>query len=184
MIEPERAADVRDPREHEVVLTPRLVRRLCGPVVIEPPGEPLREVAAKLGVDRSALAAARFHGVFRSHYRRVGGRGGAPVALLYTEKVLDPSGPMFRADPAWNLTGAFLPYLLPCGFEQRVVRVPRFEGPGRLHPHPHDVGPKRSYRLPPPAPDYVWYKWKDGVYVGDEMVKKARGRREMKSERG
>ena len=34
--------------------------------------------------------------------------------------------------------------------------------------------PKR--RMPPVPPDYVWYKWKDGVYVGDEMLKKGPGR--------
>ena len=183
LVEPWRAADARDPNEHEVVLTPRLVWRLCQPVVIEPPGETLREVAAKLGVTRSNLHVARFHGVFRSRYRRVGGRGGAPVALLYTEKVLDPNGPMFRGDAAWNLTGAFLPALLPWDFEQRVVRVPRFEGPGRLDPHPHDPAPKRSYRLPPPEPDYVWHKWKEGEYVGDAADAVRARRREAYAER-
>lgn len=90
---------------------------LCGPVLILPPGEPLREVAAKLGTTPANLTIARFRGVFTSHYLRFAG-GGAPVPLLYTDKILDPNGPLFVANTVWNLTGEFLPGLLAEGFEQ------------------------------------------------------------------
>ena len=125
LVTPEWAADARDPGEHEVVLDYKLVRRLCAPVSIEPPGEALRRVAEKLGTTPTNLTAARVRGVFRSNYKRFAG-GGSPVPLLYTEKILDPNGPLFGGDSVWNLVGEFLPDLLAEGFEQTVVRVPRF----------------------------------------------------------
>src|SRR5687768_11031222 len=131
VIVPERVADARDPGEHEVVLDYKLVRRLCAPVSIEPPGEALRVVAGKLGTSRANLHIARFRGVLRSNYKRFAG-GGSPVPMLYTDKTLDPNGPLLGDDSVWNLASEFLPDLLADGFEQRVSRVPRFMAPARL----------------------------------------------------
>jgi hypothetical protein len=43
--------------QHEVVLTARALRALCGSVYIAPPGEPLNDVARKLGRSPGTTAA-------------------------------------------------------------------------------------------------------------------------------
>src|SRR5688500_1413711 len=106
----------------------------------------------------------RIQGRIRAHYlQRGAASGGKRLALIYCDGPLDPCAKGFvSCDPLWNLTGEFLPDLLPEGFEQEVQRVPVVAPP----PRRIDLierGPSR--RLPPPPPDYVWYKWKDGVYV-------------------
>ena len=183
LITPEWAADARNPAEHTVVLDQRLVRRLCAPVLITPPGELWGEVAAKLGTTKGNLLRARWRGVFESRYLRMGGQGGAPVPLLYTDKVLDPSGPLFVADSVWNLTGAFMADLMAEGFEQAVVRVPRFVPARGVKGYAREGAKTTSYRLPPVPPDYVWYKWKGGVYVGDAGDRKRAARREWYARR-
>src|SRR5439155_10545415 len=97
-------------------------------------------------------------------------------------------------DRAWGWTATELFARVPEEFEQTIVRIPivwprgrKFRDKDDLHPeHPDvDVGAKRypSRKLPPPEPDYVWYKFKDGEYVGYDWRSpwgKARHEREMR----
>src|SRR5687768_8503161 len=71
---PEDAADPRDLDHpgrvlpHTVTLDAKLLRQLCQPVRIEPPGQPHDDVARLLGTTPSRLHVARFNNVFRTHY--------------------------------------------------------------------------------------------------------------------
>src|SRR5439155_4103932 len=63
-------------------------------------------------------------------------------------------------------------------YEQVVTRVPvyydrtrQFRDKSDLHPEHPDVDPppryaKKTYKLPPPEPDPVWYKWKGDQFIG------------------
>src|SRR5690349_647415 len=85
------AAADEEPDCEEVHLDAALLRELCAPVTIDPPGETLGEVAAKLGVGINSLLTARVRGIFRTHHvQGLGGARGWPVPLLYTEELLDP----------------------------------------------------------------------------------------------
>lgn len=156
---------------HEVTLDAPLVRRLCGGVRIEWPGETLSDVAKKLGVSTRGLTVARLRGVLSVHYQRgLGGWWGKPVPMLYSERALDPSGQMFqRTDPLWSWAAEHLEAAVPEEFEQQLERVAVYRptmgrgiaGEPRVYP---------SHKLPPPPGDgedvCAWYKYKDGVYVG------------------
>ena len=165
------------PVDHEVRLRTDFLRLLCKPVMIDPPGQTLAEVAAKLGTTRGGLLDARINGTFR--VRHINGLGGARglVPLLYTDKPLDPSIHGFcAADELWGWTSAWRGDRVPEGIDQSVRRVGRWQDATRLyrdkdnlHPEHPDVdggGRRRRRRLPPPQPDYVWYKFKNGQYVG------------------
>src|SRR3954470_4949648 len=68
--------------EHEVTLTARALRELCRPVRIAPPGEPLTDVAAKLGCSPPSLHYAMANGVFSvRHIKGLGGKIGALVPM-------------------------------------------------------------------------------------------------------
>src|SRR5215213_2501750 len=70
-------------RQQDVFLDADLLRRLCEPVRLEPPGETMHEVAAKLGVTIGCLNTARRKGILRTHHvPGLGGQHGHPVPLL------------------------------------------------------------------------------------------------------
>jgi len=112
---------------HEVTLDTRLLKHLCEPVTIEPPGEQWDVIAQKLGVHPVSLNTARINGVLRSHYvRNLGGRRGR-IPVLYTDQPLDPCSRTFLpADPLWGWTAHYLAYRLPTDFEQTIERVPAY----------------------------------------------------------
>src|SRR6476659_8601491 len=96
-IVPVRAADPEDGeprgnvRAERVTLDTELLRRLCRPVEIEPPGMAQYELGELLGVHAVTLRAARIRGVCRTHHvRGLAGRKGPPTPMLYTDRVLDP----------------------------------------------------------------------------------------------
>jgi hypothetical protein len=166
-----------DARRHEVTLDSREIRRLCAPVEIDPPGESLQEVAAKLGVTRMGLLPARLRNVFQvRHVAGLGGYWGHPVPILYTEKKLDPNARLFGlADPIWGWLSRDLHERIPTDFQQTVVRVPCILPLAwRCAEDVLDLGDNRSprprnaraWKLPPPEPDPVWYKWKGDQFVG------------------
>ena len=164
----------------EVRLDARLLRTLCAPVTITPPGETLQEVAAKLGVGVTSLLTARARGIFRTHHiKGLGGSRGWPVPLLYTDRLLDPSAKLFAcADRVWSWTAPDLGGRIVDDFEQAVTRVAYWRGhcgkneyaEGR-HPEIDATTPKRRRRpeelhVPRAGPDLVWYKWKGDQYLG------------------
>jgi len=155
---------------HHVTLDARLLRQLCQPVYLEPPGEPWEQVARKLGVSPTGLTVARQQNVLRARYvQGLGGRRGKPVPLLYAAGPLDPSSPLFRpADAAWGWTATYLANGLPDEFEEVVTRVPVLVRRGSRAARANAAAPKgASRKLAPPPVDPVWYKWKDGQHVGD-----------------
>jgi DNA-binding CsgD family transcriptional regulator len=153
------------------------VRRLCDPVRIDPPGQTIHEVAAKLGVTVECLLTVRADGVLRSrHVKGLGGVRGWPVPLLYTERLLDPGSRGFVcADPLWSWTATFRTNRIPPAFAQTLTRVAYYRSHCGAHEydearHP-EVGPtkpkkRRVLHVPRAGPDDVWYKWKGDQYVG------------------
>jgi DNA-binding CsgD family transcriptional regulator len=158
----------------------KMLRELCYPVRIEPPGEPLTVVAAKLGVTVGCLQTARCKGIFRTHFiKGLGGARGWPVPMLYTDKALDPGTREFaRPDPLWSWAAWYLTDRIPLDFEQTIVRVPYYRPYTSTKAyeefrHPEvDAVPRRKS----PAPRYLprddgrdlagWYKWKGEEYIG------------------
>ena len=168
-------------QRHEVTLDAEVIRTLCQPVKIDPPGQTLEEVAAKLGVTPMGLKDSRLAGVFRTHYvEGLGGKyRGRPRPVLYTEKPLDPQARHFaEADEVWGWTVRYRTACIPQALEQRVARLPCYWGRNpEAYAHamdylPNDTmppvkrSPRKPRRFPPPPPDYVWYKWKGDQYIG------------------
>jgi hypothetical protein len=162
-------------RKHEVTLTSDSLWELCRPVKLE--RESVERVAAKLGVRRMGLLSARLRGVFRTrHVRGLGAYWGHPVPLLSSDELLDPAAKNFElADGAWGSTRVLKRERIPDFIRQTLVRVPCFYNPNSRYLDPQDTlqwqkrnveRKYRSMRLPPPEPDNVWYKWKDGKYLG------------------
>jgi DNA-binding CsgD family transcriptional regulator len=185
---PEQAANPYDAEHpyqvlpHQVTLEPTLLKKICAPVYIEPPGRPLHVVAALLGVHPTGLHRARVKGLFNQHYvKGLMHRPGRPTPILYTDKPLDPTSRTRIApdDPLWGWTAQYLTNRIPGSLRQTVERVPVFRRKGPLPEGPDGVPRKRVSlgRLPPPPPDYVWYKWKGGVYIGDGSKPAPRRRR-------
>jgi DNA-binding CsgD family transcriptional regulator len=172
-MKPERARYVH--REHEVTFDARALVRLCALVTIK--SVPAAEAAALLGRS-GVLQDPRLNGTLRvRHIPPIGGRG-FPIPLLSSEVDLDPSARGLQPpDPLWGETAVGrCPSLRMVDelAEQPLRRVPHHvgRGPGvdddALHPeHPRRDGPPgASRRMPAPEPDLVWYKWKDGQYLG------------------
>jgi len=169
-------------KEHpnEVVLDRDALYSLCAPVHLQG-GHTLEETAAELGIPNpDCLVTARLRGVFTvRHVPGLGGKPGRPRPLLSATRPLDPSSHLFQLpDPAWHLTLDDLVYNIPEDIKAILTRVPVHRDMGRalrkenLHPE-HELytgrsRPYKSRKLPPPEPDYVWYKWKDGQYVGHD----------------
>lgn len=181
-------------RPHQVTLGKSLIRHLCAPVILQPPGEPWDKVARKLGLKPipATLRAARINGIFEEHFvRHLLGRRGKAVPVLYCDRPLDPCARGLRnADPFWSWTATGLTNRLAEDFLQIVDRVPRFRGATirhqyaeNVHPEVYDSATDRPLlRMRPPPADYVSYKWRDGEYVGDAVenrLKAIRARRAM-----
>lgn len=164
---------------HTVRLEARLLRRLCAPVTIAPPGEVWDRVARRLGVGYTGLTTARLRGVFHVHYvQGLAARWGNPVPLLYTRRPLDPSAPLFaEPDRAWDWTAHYLLQRIPEDLSQTIERIPWYAKRWPEPRTPHDLPPRGpSRRLPKAPPDWVWYKWQDGYYVGDRRERLAEKR--------
>ncbi len=169
--------------EHQLMLATADIRRLTAPVYIDRPGEPLLDVARKLGVTQSSLVDARLKGIFRvRHVEGLNAHFAKPHPILYTDQPLDPSTRGFvMPDPIWSTTAALLRRDIP-EIDATLTRVPVFHDATRdyrdksgLHPEHPDrdkvaaaSSKSKSRKLPPPEPDPVPYKWKDGVYVGHD----------------
>lgn len=114
-------------REHQVTLDARLLRRLCKPVRIEPPGQDWKQVADLLGVHKNGLTDARKRGVFQVHYiKGLAGQQGKPIPVLYSSEDFDPSGGYIglKADPVWLNVWVWLADGLKDDFEDTVMREP------------------------------------------------------------
>jgi DNA-binding CsgD family transcriptional regulator len=164
---------------HTVTITTSALRKLCAPVYLE--GLTLDEAAARLGVYKQVLVAARVRGTIRCRYvEGLGGFWGKPRPVLHGEE-LDPMRRGFEPpDEALGYTALFDPQRVPEGIAQTLVRVPieRPRGPdyrdrSGLHPEhplndPGDDAPRKRPRLPPaPTQDIgAWYKWKGEEYIG------------------
>ena len=167
------------PSSYTVFLDSEALRELTKPVHLDKPGEPLTDVAAKLGTTPHGLHDARLACVFRTHH--IPSRSGKPTPLLYTDRPLDPSARSFAsADPAWSATIASAGDRIPDGIEQTLTRVPIYQNTrpfhveqdsDDLHPeHPANDPPRkrRSQKLPAPQPDDVWYKWSKSRDISTE----------------
>jgi len=163
---------------HDIVLDFDAIHYLCRPIHIPRPGLPISELASLLGTTPAGLLAARVRNQFQTHY--IPSRHGKPTPLLYSPLPLDPSSRGFRPyDPIWSETASHTPGRIPHDLHQILTRVPIYVNTrpypldiDHLHPeHPHRDPPPRKHKslaLPPPPPDYVWYKYKDGQYVGHD----------------
>jgi hypothetical protein len=108
----------------EVTLDAPALRRLCAPVEIDSAGESITKVAAKLGMSLANLRHARRAGVFTE--RRIPQFRGT-TALLYTERLIDPSAPLGRApDVLWGWAWRSAAERLADDFAQVVERRPEY----------------------------------------------------------
>ncbi len=169
----------RDPeRRQEIRFTAPLLRKLCALVKIEPPGQPLADVARLLGTN-TGMIASRFNGrVFRTHHiKGLCGSRGWPVPMLYTDRLLDPSRKLFvLPDEAWSWTCSFLLNRIPADLDATVTRVPYYHShvPARMYDldrHPEVDGLAERDHVPRPLPRMgpdvmAWYKWKGDEYIG------------------
>jgi hypothetical protein len=162
----------------QVFVNFHLLDDLCQPVMIPRGGDTWDAVAKKLGVGFTGLINARISGKFQTrHVAALEGRFGPPVPILSCDESLDPNARGFASpDQAWGVSGSYNYKWIPVDFQQTLTRVPvyhrsvaRRHYDDTMHPEVRDSpASKARLRLPPPAPDYVWYKWsKSGVYLGD-----------------
>ena len=133
-----------------------------------------------LGTTPIGLRNARIDGTLRTHHiALLAGRRGKPVPVVYTDMPLDPCAKrLAKPDPGWLWTANWLPNRIPPDLRQTVQRIARWSSHvGRhryaadRHPELDDTAapPAKSRRLPPPAPDHVWYKWsRSGHFLGDD----------------
>jgi len=131
----------------------------------------------KLGVTPNGLLWSRLRGVYQTHHvRGLGGTGDTPIPLLYSKTPLLPNAPLFApADGEWGETAQLLCERVPTDFDQTIVRVPALWPRGTFVDEQERGWERESAReprqpaprkLPPPEPDPVPYKWKDGKYLG------------------
>ena len=156
------------PAPHTVTIDSRLLLRLCRPFHIPPPGLPASEIAALLGIHPRTLYSSRYRGLFSTHYiPHLGGKRSHPIPLLYTDKPLDPAHHrLAMPDPFFGNIWDYRTPILPENFSQEIQRIPIYRSASDKDPDHIPTTPSR--RLPKPPPDYVWYKWKNGVYIGDD----------------
>jgi hypothetical protein len=172
------ASGCREPVEHKVTLDAAMLRRLCAPVELTAPGETLSEVSARLGTRPEGLITGRLNGVFRGHH--IPTARGRPQPLLMNNVKLDPGARGWRgASPLWSWTTNRAFVKVPAELCATLTRVPRFGSHVSRHRydenrHPEvDASPAggKSRKLPPPEPDYVWYKWSCSEhYLGDDWT--------------
>ncbi len=164
---------------HSIRLTTTDLKKLCAPVHLTAPGETLTDVARELGTTPHNLLDARLAGVFRTHH--IPSRQGHPTPLLYTDLPLDPAARSFAvADPIWSRTSSAALDRIPPGNNATHTPVPNYQNlsPAMLDAHDrHPEHPlidriprkRKSQKLPPPAPDHVWYKWSTlGHFLGTD----------------
>ena len=128
-IEPYRAADPADPREHVVHVDRALCVKLTQPVSMRLWREcTLDEAGRRLGVSPSHLSYARRKGIFRQEFVRglLGRRVNVPCIWYTRHSHLDPCGGNAFAPPdaAWGSQWMGIGEALPAGFVQPVTRVP------------------------------------------------------------
>jgi hypothetical protein len=166
---------------HRVTLDVELLRELCAAVRIHEWGEPQAEVARRLGRHEvTGLRVPRSKGKLRTRfYPPTGGRGRQHVAVL-AQTWLDPCAHLCQpADRVWGWTGKIAYWRVPDDLPpQEIERVPFYQDRTRafadksgLHPEHPLVDPVRppkqpKYKLAPPPPDHVQYKWKGDQFIG------------------
>jgi len=163
-----------------VTLDVKLIHTLCRPIHIAWPGEDAADVARKLGCSKGTLHTRRFNNLFSTRYvPLLGGKRGRPIPILYTPRPLDPqSDKLEMPHPLWGNIWEYRCPILPPNFAQEVKRVPIYKrAPGAKW----DVSPYPSRKLPPPPPDYVWYKWKNGKYIPDKHELKRQRAKQRKA---
>jgi DNA-binding NarL/FixJ family response regulator len=183
-VDPDYATDPHDPAhpgrvlEHTVTLTADLLRDLCCPVTLAPGGELHDRAAKKLGITSHGLNSARISGALQTrHIKGLLGRRGHPVPIVSSREPLDAcAGRNFQLPhPLW--TGDAYPSArIPGDLRQTLTRVPvyastvsRHRFADNVHPELANPPPRKRPRLPPPAPDYVWYKWsKTGEFLSED----------------
>jgi hypothetical protein len=184
-IEPEYATDPNDPDhrgmvvEHTLTLDAPLLRELCRPVRLEPGGELWDHAAAKLGTTYCGLRHARATGrLEQRHIRRLLGRPGKPVPIISAPDSLDPCAHSAFEMPDPLFTGREpVARRIPNDLCATLTRVPNYRPTTYKHQYDDNAHPEMTEPplakprpcLPPPAPDYVWYKWStSGEYLGDD----------------
>src|SRR5439155_24905157 len=145
------------PCQHEQIsLDSGTLRRLCHPVRLDPPGEPLADAARKLGTTPVGLRNGRLKKIFDVHYIPATAGRGKPVPLLYTKRPLDPAARGFaQPDPIWLWTAHYLTSRLPPAFTQTLTRVAAYfpHAPYRLDdPIRHPECDESPYSHPPKSP--------------------------------
>jgi DNA-binding CsgD family transcriptional regulator len=166
---------------HGVEISSKLLISLNQPVHILPPGQPPPEVAKLLGRSVGSLTTARINSQFRTHHLPRNHRG-QRTAMLYTPHELDPSAclPLSALGRHWPSIWSFGRPILPANFSQHLIRVPIYLPRTARDP---DITPYKPQRLPPPQPDYVPYKWKDGKYIESKYEKDLAIRREKRRDK-
>ena len=166
---------------HRVTLDVELLRELIRPVRIHEWGEPAVEVARRLGRGKDGVVVARVKGRLATHFHRPDATSGWRARPIVSSKGwLDPGAHLFQqADRVWGWTGKIAYWRVPDELPpQTIERVPIYHDRTRayadktgLHPEHPLVDPpaprkRPNYKLAPPPPDYVPYKWKRDEYVG------------------
>jgi DNA-binding NarL/FixJ family response regulator len=159
-------------------ITRPLLMTLANPVRQAGGGYDLAHAAEMLGRSAMGLLIPRIRGTIRTDHMPACRRKPRPLLATDHDQYLDPNAKTLApADEAWAWTGQNLAHRLPPDFSQTLTRIPIYHDRTRayvdksnLHPeHPlRDPIPRKQprYRLPPPKPDNVWYKWKGDEFVG------------------
>jgi DNA-binding NarL/FixJ family response regulator len=142
-------------------------------------GQFLDEASKILGTTSTGLTRARIRNTLQCKYvPGLAGRRGKPIPILSSKEFIDPNSHLFAPpDLAWAYSAHFLAHALPADFQQTLTRIPcyfdrtqQYADKSNLHPEDPRLDPvptgRQSMRLPPPPPDYVWYKWKGDEYIG------------------
>jgi hypothetical protein len=182
-VDPDYATDPRDPAhpgrviEHTVTLSAELLRHLCCPVTLAPGGEIHDHAAKRLGTTSGGLVNARINGALQTrHIKGLLGRHGHPVPIVSSPNLLDAcAGRNFQTPhPLW-IGDEYVSARVPADLSQTITRIPVYRSTvskhryaDNVHPELASPPPRKRPRLPPPAPDFVWYKWsKSGEFLGD-----------------
>jgi DNA-binding NarL/FixJ family response regulator len=152
---------------HQITITPKLLLSLTNLVSIPRPGLDAAEVATLLGRHPSSLITSRLQNKFSTHHvPGLSGKHGRPIPILRHPALLDPAArsPTAAPDPHFPSIWNYRTPILPNNFSQSLICIPFYRPVTFLNPH--YVSDRPSRKLPPPVPDYVWYKWKGDEYIG------------------
>jgi DNA-binding CsgD family transcriptional regulator len=116
---------------HNLTLTAPLLRELCRPIKIDPPGIKPTDLARQMGCRSSAISELRRRGHLEVVYndsKWYGPRG----RCLYTPRLLDPSNFNSRRppDPLWGTLAPRIVQLIPDDFSHTLTRVRTFRSDG------------------------------------------------------